>query len=144
MISKKQLPIIILVDNDEMDLELNRISILQSGLEVHIESFSSPNKAIEFTRRCHINLTPPALIITDLQMPIMDGLEMVRFLEESGLKTFPAVVMSASSLHEDVFIARQAGVDGYYEKPIDLTSSIKLFTRILQDHVNWSLRASAA
>lgn len=64
--------------------------------------------------------TPPDLIVTDIQMPRMDGIEMIKRIRESrSLGTTPIIVMSAYGqrrIHE----ALEAGADGFVEKPIDL------------------------
>jgi DNA-binding response OmpR family regulator len=62
---------------------------------------------------------PPDLIVTDIQMPRMNGIEMIkRIREEGGLGEVPIIVMSAygKRMIDD---AIEAGADGYVEKPID-------------------------
>lgn len=61
----------------------------------------------------------PDLIVTDIQMPRMNGIEMIkRIREESGLSGTPIIVMSAygKRMIDD---AIQAGADDFVEKPID-------------------------
>jgi CheY-like chemotaxis protein len=61
----------------------------------------------------------PDLIVTDIQMPRMDGIEMIRRIRESPISGTPIIVMSAygKRLIND---AIEAGADAYVEKPIDL------------------------
>ena len=64
---------------------------------------------------------PPDLIVTDIHMPRMDGIEMIKRIRGSddGISRTPIIVMSAFGrrLIDD---ALEAGADGFVEKPIDL------------------------
>ena len=64
----------------------------------------------------------PDLIVTDLQMPRMNGIEMIkRIRQDLGLNGTPILVMSAygrRTLHE----AMEAGANGFIEKPLDFDS----------------------
>ena len=60
----------------------------------------------------------PDLIILDLTMPIMDGLEMLSKLKSNPeLKTVPVVMLTANAMPEHVEAGRQAGADGHLSKP---------------------------
>jgi len=61
----------------------------------------------------------PDLIVTDIQMPRMDGIEMIKRIRGSDISETPIIVMSAygKRLIDD---ALEAGADAYVEKPIDL------------------------
>ena len=63
----------------------------------------------------------PDLIVTDIQMPRMDGIEMIRRIRGSDISRTPIIVMSAygKRLIDD---ALEAGADAFVEKPIDLDS----------------------
>ena len=67
----------------------------------------------------------PDLIVTDIQMPRMDGIEMIRRIRESqAIGRTPIIVISAygKRLIDD---ALEAGADGFVEKPIDLESFLE-------------------
>lgn len=62
----------------------------------------------------------PDLIVTDIQMPRMDGIEMIKRIRESDAgKKIPIIVMSAYGQRR-INDALAAGADGVVEKPIDL------------------------
>jgi CheY-like chemotaxis protein len=64
--------------------------------------------------------SPPDLIVTDIQMPRMDGIEMIKRIRESQSgKRIPIIVMSAYGQRR-ITDALAAGADGIVEKPIDL------------------------
>jgi PAS domain S-box-containing protein len=64
----------------------------------------------------------PALVLMDLQMPVMDGLEatrQLRALQRAGkLVAFPIVALTAHAMHNDRAQAAAAGMDGYLTKPL--------------------------
>jgi two-component system, NtrC family, response regulator HydG len=68
---------------------------------------------------------PPDLIVTDIQMPRMDGIAMIKRIRQShGISRTPIIVISAfgKRLIDD---ALEAGADAYVEKPIDLGSFLE-------------------
>ena len=71
------------------------------------------------------------LVLMDLRMPVMDGLTAVRALRErearEGLRRTPVVGLTADVMEHQVAAYRQAGMDGFVEKPIDID---KLFSTI--------------
>ena len=63
------------------------------------------------------------VVITDIQMPVMDGYELarsVRKLDDAKLARTPIVAMSANAFQEDVKASREAGMDAHVAKPIDI------------------------
>ena len=63
------------------------------------------------------------VVITDIQMPVMDGYEMaraIRALPDGQLARIPIIAISANAFQEDVRAACDAGIDGYVAKPIDV------------------------
>jgi two-component system sensor histidine kinase and response regulator WspE len=69
--------------------------------------------------------SPPDLIVTDIQMPRMDGIEMIKRIRESqACKGIPIIVMSAYGQRR-ITDALEAGADGIVEKPIDLDTFLE-------------------
>jgi CheY-like chemotaxis protein len=63
------------------------------------------------------------VVITDIQMPVMDGYELarsIRKLDDVELARIPIVAMSANAFQEDVKASREAGMDAHVAKPIDI------------------------
>ena len=66
----------------------------------------------------------PDVVITDIRMPVMDGLTATRKIRESGRedgKTVPIVAMTANVFEEDVRKSLDAGMDAHLSKPIEIT-----------------------
>ena len=64
-----------------------------------------------------------ALILMDIQMPVINGLEasrMIRSMNKKDAKSVPIIGLSANAFQEDIEKAMQSGMNGYLPKPIDL------------------------
>jgi len=63
----------------------------------------------------------PDLILMDIRLPGIDGVEALRRLrEDSRTASIPVVALTSSAMADDLDRFRQAGFDGYLAKPIDL------------------------
>ena len=70
----------------------------------------------------------PDLILLDLRMPHVSGLEVLAIVKKDPeLQTIPVVVLTTSDIEEDRLEARTCGVDGYLTKPVDFD---RLLTKI--------------
>ncbi|WP_022660967.1 response regulator [Paucidesulfovibrio longus] len=70
----------------------------------------------------------PDLILMDIQMPVMDGLEAIRHIRETpGLDKTPIVVLTAFSMPTEEEEIRASGCDEYMSKPIDTRRLVKMF-----------------
>jgi CheY-like chemotaxis protein len=73
------------------------------------------------------------LILLDIQLPGIDGYEVLRRLRSHGpTRSVPVVAVSANALEGDREKAARAGFDAYLTKPVDLTALLALVDRLLQ------------
>lgn len=81
-----------------------QVSIVENG-----------QQALEFLTK-----TPVDLILSDINMPVMDGFELIRRLQtDESLKHIPVIVVSARSENQDIVRALKAGASDYITKPVD-------------------------
>jgi CheY-like chemotaxis protein len=74
----------------------------------------------------------PSLVLIDMQLPDIDGTEVLRQLRADALTaSIPCVALSANAMPEDVQSARAAGFDDYWTKPIDLTAFLRALDRLM-------------
>jgi two-component system cell cycle response regulator DivK len=70
-----------------------------------------------------IHLSPPDLVLMDVQMPVMDGYEALREIRGSSESAaLPVIAITAFAMFEDRHKALTAGFDGYLPKPINVTA----------------------
>ncbi len=74
----------------------------------------------------------PDIVITDIMMPVVDGLEMSREIKKISRNT-PIVVLSAFNEKERLMSAINIGIDKYIMKPIDVDELMKMLEYISQD-----------
>ena len=112
---------ILVVDDEENIVELLRINLKQHGY-VPICAYSGM-EALDKAQKIR-----PDLILLDIMMPDMDGLETCRRLKENQLlKKIPVIMLSAKSEEADKVIGLGVGADDYITKPFGIR---ELFARI--------------
>jgi two-component system, cell cycle response regulator DivK len=104
---------ILIVDDNAVNLKLLRITLTVAGYEVRTAIDADQATAVLATFR-------PRLILMDIQLPGMDGLELTRRLKAEP-STSGAIVLAvtAYAMKGDEERALAAGCDGYVTKPID-------------------------
>src|ERR1039457_6467223 len=104
---------ILIVDDTPVNLKLTRILLVNEGYAVL--TASSGEEALELLRSYH-----PRLILADIQLPGMDGLEMTRRIkQDERTRGIAVVALTAFAMKGDEQKAMDAGCDGYITKPID-------------------------
>jgi CheY-like chemotaxis protein len=104
---------ILIVDDTPVNLKLTRILLANEGYKV--QTAASAEEALELLAGYH-----PRLILADIQLPGMDGLEMTRRVKaDEKTKDITVVALTAFAMKGDEQKAREAGCDGYITKPID-------------------------
>jgi CheY-like chemotaxis protein len=94
--------------------------LVRKVLEVHGEHVVEQAASAE-DGLARIEAAPPALVLLDLDLPGMSGLELARRLKaDARLRGIPIVAISASVMKDERNQARQAGCVGFLEKPFDI------------------------
>ena len=104
---------ILIVDDNIDNLELTQILLQGEGFEVRLaKDAETALKTLQSYR--------PQLILMDIQLPGMDGLELTRLLRrDPALQEVIILALSAYAMKGDEDNARRAGCDGYITKPIN-------------------------
>jgi CheY-like chemotaxis protein len=104
---------ILVVDDNPENLKLIMMILASSGYVL-----TTASDAVEALR--FVEQSAPDLILLDLQLPGMDGLELTRRLRSRvETQTIPIVAVTAYAMKGDELKARDAGCNGYMVKPID-------------------------
>ena len=122
MIDKK----ILIVDNEEDILNLVKYNLEREGYKV--ETVMTGEQAIRGARE-----NSPDLILLDLMLPGMDGLDVCRILKnDKGTSTIPIVMLTAKGEDSDIVSGLELGADDYITKPFSpriLVARIKAVLR---------------
>ena len=122
--------VILIVDDDPISLKLAR-DVLQANGYLTIEA-SNGKQALELAKA-----NKPALILMDIRMPVMDGLEATRYLKKDATtRDIPTIALTASAMKHDEEGMRQAGCDGYLTKPLDIQQLLKEIAKYLPREIN--------
>jgi two-component system response regulator len=118
---------ILLVEDSAADAEMTLRTLKKRGIANDIEWVRDGVEALEFLR-CEGAWADrrngqPRLVLLDLKMPRMDGLEVLRSLKQDARTRHIPVVMMTSSREEGDLVASYAlGVNSYIVKPVDFDS----------------------
>jgi two-component system phosphate regulon response regulator PhoB len=119
-------PRILVVDDEEDLLELVRYNLVKHGYQV--ECVGTGEDALKSARR-----EPPDLIVLDLMLPAVDGLEVCRRLKsEPKTRDVPIVMLTAKGEDADVVAGLERGADDYIAKPFSpkvLTARVRALLR---------------
>jgi len=116
---------IFIVDDHPVNLELAKVLLVLEGYEVHTAADAESALLLLPDLR-------PDLILMDVQLPGMDGLELARRLKADPLhKNARIVALTAYAMKGDEEKALAAGCDGYMSKPIDTRTFPKTLARFL-------------
>ena len=120
---KKQ--IILLVEDDELDIISVQRSLkkLDGALELH--TAYNGKEALSLLNGNNPPLKPDVILL-DLNMPKMNGIEFLRILrKDAQLKQIKVFIMTTSADNADHSVTDQLGVSGYIIKPLNYTDNLK-------------------
>jgi two-component system, response regulator len=122
---------ILLVEDNTSDVKLampafeknnlaNRVQVLRDGAEALEYLFHSGRYA------GNANRSLPKIILLDLKLPIVDGLEVLKKIKsEPETRMIPVVVMTSSNQEKDMLESYSLGVNSYIQKPVDFEQFIE-------------------
>lgn len=121
---------ILLVDDDPCDVELTLAALEENLLANQVQVVHDGEQALDylyyrgkFSARVVGN---PILMLLDLKMPKINGLEVLKIVKaDPQLKTIPVVVLTSSRETPDLIECYQHGVNAYVVKPVDFSEFMK-------------------
>ena len=131
---------ILMIEDDLADAELATRAFRKNRLVNKIRIFHDGKEALEylFSSGVHSGRNPaqmPVLILLDLKLPGMDGIEVLRQVRlDPRTKTLPVIVMTSSKDEQDVVRSSKLHINGYILKPVDYDQFVDTVSRLA---VSW-------
>ena len=122
---------ILLVDDNAMDVDLTLRALKRAKLSNPIEVARDGEEALSWSPRWEAGEPTPVVILLDINMPKVGGLEVVRQLKvHPVLRVIPVVMLTTSSVAPDVKTAYLYGANSYIVKPVDFGKFTEVATQI--------------
>jgi CheY-like chemotaxis protein len=124
------------VEDDDDDVRLTRRTLANDRVLTHIHRVQDGVEAMEFLGRegNFADAARPDLILLDLNMPRMDGREVLKAIkQDNDLSLIPVVVLTTSDDERDIMESYEHRANSYVTKPVDLLQ----FKNVLQGLQNY-------
>lgn len=131
----KQTKPILLVEDDRVDVMAVKRSVKELKIANPLVTASNGEEALAYLGDEQNPL--PAIILLDINMPKMNGIEFLRIAKQDDrLKRLPVIVLTTSKEDQDRFDTFNLGASGYMLKPVDYAQFVEIIRTI---HTYWSL-----
>ena len=120
---------ILLVEDDQVDT----MTVIRALKEIHVTNrlvhLENGEEAVSYLRDPESE--KPCIILLDLNMPIMNGIEFLQVVKrDDHLKRIPVVVLTTSEEQQDKVNSFNLGVAGYMAKPVDYRQFVEVMRSI--------------
>jgi len=122
---------ILLVEDNDHDVVLTRQGFKLAGVAVNLHHVENGEQCLAYLRKQngYADATTPDLILLDLNLPVMDGREVLaELVADHSLNHLPVVVLTTSTAEKDVLELYKLRCSSYISKPIDFDD----FTRVIK------------
>ncbi len=116
-------PQVLQVEDNPGDVRLTQESFRDANMSIQLHVASDGVEAMAFLRKegAHVHAPRPDLILLDLNLPKMDGREVLAQIKgDERLKTIPIVILTTSEAEADILKSYQLQANCYLSKPVQL------------------------
>jgi len=123
--------VILLVEDNPDDEELTRRALVKSNVSNPLVVVRDGAEALDylFARGAHAGRDPaeiPQVILLDLKLPKVDGLEVLRQIRaDPRTKLYPVVILTSSTEDQDLLRGYGLGANSYIRKPVDFSQFVE-------------------
>ena len=121
---------ILLAEDSAQDVELTLSALAENNLANSVEVVRDGAEALDYLHRrgryAGRENGNPVLLLLDLKMPRVDGLEVLREVKaDPRLRTIPVVILTSSREEQDVVRSYELGVNAYVVKPVEFDQFLR-------------------
>jgi two-component system, response regulator len=121
---------ILLVEDNQDDAELTIRALKKFNLANHLLHLQDGEEALNFLFASGSSIMPK-IILLDIKMPKVDGIEVLRKLKNDAYrKIIPVVVLTSSKEERDIIESYKLGVNAYIVKPVEFDKFVKAVSEI--------------
>ena len=120
---------VLLAEDDELNTEIAKTLLEADGLTV--ETAENGQQALDMYKASETGYYD--VILMDIRMPVMDGLEatkLIRRSERADAAAIPVIAMTANAFDDDMKKSIECGMNGHISKPIDMNRIREVLTKI--------------
>lgn len=122
---------VLLVEDNPVDVDLTKRAFAHRKLANPIEVARDGEEALAFIPRWEAGQPTPLLILLDLKLPRVSGLEVLAGWKAHAIsRAIPVVVLSSSAEDKDIEAAYQLGANSYIVKPVDFAKFLDVAAQI--------------
>jgi chemotaxis family two-component system response regulator Rcp1 len=114
---------VLLVEDSPGDVRLTQEAFREANMSIHMHVANDGVEAMAFLSQqgIHVRSPRPDLILLDLNLPKMDGREVLAHIKaDANLKTIPTVILTTSDAEVDIVKSYQLQANCYLSKPVQL------------------------
>ena len=127
---------ILLVEDDSVDVMTVKRALKEIHVANPVVNFENGEDALNYLR--DFNNARPCVILLDLNMPIMNGIEFLREMKNDNvLKRTPVIALTTSEEPQDKISCFDLGVSDYIAKPVDYRQFVEIMRTI---KAYWTIR----
>ncbi|HET7435900.1 MAG TPA: response regulator [Thermoanaerobaculia bacterium] len=120
---------ILLVEDNPDDVELTRHALVKSNIVNELIVVTDGVEALQYLR--DPNNAMPAVVLLDLKLPRLDGIETLRVMRsEERTRLVPVVVLTSSAEESDLIQSYRLGANSYVVKPVDFEQFVEATKRL--------------
>jgi two-component system, response regulator len=124
---------ILLVEDNRDDETLTISALRDASIRNRIDVARDGVDALDylFKRGAHANVETPQLVLLDLELPKVDGIEVLREIRANPItRAIPVVIFASSKEESDLIRSYELGVNSYIQKPIDFADFAKAVSQV--------------
>jgi CheY-like chemotaxis protein len=128
-------PVVLLVDDNEVDQFLTKRAFSQSGFRVRLECVDDGDQCLRFVRKEgeYADAPTPHLVLLDINMPRMGGKEVLKAMKaDEMLRRIPVVALTTSQSDRDKQEMYDLRANSYIIKPVDFNAFVEIVKALCQ------------